>query len=153
MGWVVSVKKKVLASFPHMYQLAHMSQSGDRKDRDDGPPPAPGRLQAAWRALRGEAVVPDQIRAEWAEYQLMFGDLLQRWSSMLARDAKLEKQRRERLEKEIGPLSRPEAVAQPTSKAQLRSIAAQRFGIGPYRHAGPQHQLKLNGKEDHESSH
>ena len=52
-----------------------------------------GRLRAAFQVLRGESLVPEQIRFEWLEYQQIFNDVLQRFSAQLARGAKAEKKR------------------------------------------------------------
>lgn len=88
----------------------------------------PGRLKAAWSVLRGESIVPAQIRAEWAEYQIIFQDLLTRQSALLARQAKMEKRRLERLT--VPP--DPEAIQPParTGKADLRRRAALAKGLG-----------------------
>lgn len=58
---------------------------------------APGRLRAALAVLAGERLVPLQLQAEWAEYQMVFDDLLKRLSAQLARQAKAEKARLDRL--------------------------------------------------------
>ena len=84
-------------------------------------------------------MVPAQIQAEWLEYQLIFSDLLNRQSAMLARAAKEERKRLRRLSE-----SREESSAQDphqhvlplqrsSFKAQLRSAAADRLGLGPLR--------------------
>lgn len=77
--------------------------------------------------------MPDQLRAEWAEYQLIFSDLLNRQSAMLARHAKAEK---ERLSRSLSEAPRPESSQPPRSlsrKAQLRSRAASALGLSPLR--------------------
>lgn len=63
-----------------------------------------------------------QVRAEWAEYQIAFNDLLQKFSALLARQAKAEKARVDR-EAEPEPIAAPV----PHSKAALRSALAQRL--------------------------
>lgn len=69
--------------------------------------------------LRGHALVPEQIVAEWLEYQVIFNGLLERFSALLARQAKAEKKRMEtHLEPEQLPL-------QEDRKRQLRSRVAQ----------------------------
>lgn len=90
----------------------------------------PGRVRAAWRVLRGEAVVPAQIVAEWAEYQSIFNDLLQRFSAQLARQAKAEKDRVKRLSEAVEPQAE---MRYGGSKAALRSRAADRLGLGALR--------------------
>lgn len=68
-----------------------------------------------------------QIRAEWAEYQVAFNDLLTKFSALLARQAKAEKDRQKRLaESSPGPPGNGSAPV-PTSKAQLRSALAHRL--------------------------
>jgi hypothetical protein len=66
--------------------------------------------------------------AEWAEYQLIFNDILTRLSAHLARQAKVDKKR---LDAQVRDA--PETVAAPVSapggKQALRSqYAMQRFG-------------------------
>lgn len=88
----------------------------------------PGRLRAAWMALLGHPVVPDQIRAEWASAQLVFHDLLTQLSASLARQARAEKKRIERLRERAQEASegqpqhrRPPSLA--SRKAELRRFA------------------------------
>lgn len=89
----------------------------------------PGRFRAAWLVLRGQPLVPQQIRAEWLEYQQIFDDVLQRLSAQLARQAKSEKRRLESLFDQQ-PLSRD--VPPPRSKKEeLRSRVAAMRGVGP----------------------
>jgi hypothetical protein len=90
---------------------------------------APGRLKAAWGVLRGDRVVPDQIRAEWAEYQVIFSDLLTRQSALLARQAKEEKRRLDRLASVQAPEASTPAPHQ-GGKASLRRRAALQKGLG-----------------------
>lgn len=88
--------------------------------------------------LLGQRLVPEQIQAEWAEYQLIFSDLLSRQSALLARHAKAEKKRLERLQ-ESHPSS--QAAPQlsllpsglPSRKSELRARAADLRGLGPLR--------------------
>lgn len=84
-----------------------------------------GRLRAAWLVLRGQCVVPQQIVAEWLEYQTIFDDLLSRWSSRLARDAK---QQRDRIAKEMQDTHITE-LPRAGRKAALRSQVAAARGI------------------------
>jgi hypothetical protein len=121
-----------------------MPQNEPRDDQlelqDQVPTPrAPGRLRAAWRVLRGEALVHDQILAEWTEYQLIFGDMLKRFSALLAREAKAEKKRVQRL---VAEKEKPEPPTQlelvpGADKSKLREIARSR-GLGT--------PSKLNGR-------
>jgi len=48
-------------------------------------PRKPGRLSAAWQALRGAPVVPNQIRAEWTAWQFEFESLCDKLSAAAAR--------------------------------------------------------------------
>lgn len=98
----------------------------------------PGRLRSAVQVLLGQRLVPAQIQAEWLEYQLIFGDLLQRQSAMLARAAKEERKRLRRLSEHSVSESPPHVtqldLLPPASrKAALRSQAADRLGLGPFR--------------------
>lgn len=93
----------------------------------------PGRLRAAWLVLMGQRVTPQQIQAEWADYQRTFDDILARWSASLARQAKARKKELEKLQAAAyGDLdgtisgSPTTAAAVQQHKAALRSKAAQR---------------------------
>lgn len=50
--------------------------------------PQIGRLKASWRVLRGEALTPPQVLAQWIEYQIVFDGILDKLSVSLARLAK-----------------------------------------------------------------
>lgn len=104
-------------------------------------PSRPGRLRSAFQVLRGESLVPDQIRVEWLEYQSIFNDLLTRYSASLARQAKAEKKRITALSMALdgpAPELRPPVPPQ-GSKAELRQRAA------VYLHGGSPlaHQLEV----------
>lgn len=88
--------------------------------------PKVGRLRGAWLVLMGQRLTPQQIVAQWVEYQCIFDDLLKRWSAYLARDARQEKKRIERLDVPPEQL----ALNQPRSKAELRSKVAAMRGLG-----------------------
>lgn len=79
-------------------------------------------------------MVQAQIQAEWAEYQLLFNDLLLRFSALLARSAKAEKQRvRKQVEPEAPSGQRQLPLSYPrSSKSQLRSMAAARLGLSRF---------------------
>ena len=85
-----------------------------------------GRLRAAWLVLMGQRVTPQQIMADWAEYQFIFNDLLERWSAKLAREAKAEKKRIARLEPDTVP---PVALPPQNPKAALRRKMASMRGL------------------------
>lgn len=91
------------------------------------PEPRVGRMRAAWYVLCGQRVTPQQIQADWVEYQCIFDDLLKRWSAKLARDAKAEKER-------IKCLDLPTPVAHvpqvSDNKQELRRKVAQMRGFG-----------------------
>jgi len=93
--------------------------------------PRYGRLRAAWLALRGERLVPQQIQAEWLEYQQIFESVLQRLSAQLARQARSEKLRIESLIPE-GPTERVPASPR-AHKQELRSRAAAMRGLRAFR--------------------
>lgn len=108
-------------------------------ERPQSPRP-PGRLRAAWSVLRGQRLVPAQIQAEWLEYQLIFDDLLTRLSVSLARQAKAERKRLRRLVEEApaDPSPPPQqslalSSHQSSPKSALRSLAADRMGLGGLR--------------------
>jgi len=128
------------------------SQPGSQaRDQDRPAGRRSSRWSAAWSVLRGERLTPPQIEAEWAEYQLVFGELLQRLSAMLARQAKYEKQRARRLaegaalasaEPPAAEVARPQRGT-PEFKAALRRRA---FGMSPAgRTPPPQPATSSNG--------
>lgn len=97
-----------------------------------------GRLRRAWEALRGRNIYPSdivRIQAEWVEYKLLFQDLLERQSAMLARQAKAEKARVARLQEDA-----PDRLTPPhtSAKAAVRAQAAAMRGLAAY-----QRQLEL----------
>jgi len=99
------------------------------------PPQSPSRFQAAWSVLRGESLVPSQIQAEWFEYQQIFGDLLQRLSAQLARQAKSERKRIRRLVESSDPAeaqvpSQRELPLGSSRKSELRRRFASQFPTG-----------------------
>lgn len=99
----------------------------DQSDPRETPSNAePGRFRAAMSVLRGERLVPLQIHAEWIEYQQIFDDILTRWSASLARDAKSEKKRVDRLSGDLEHIPPPRDIA--TVKAALRTQAASMHG-------------------------
>jgi hypothetical protein len=101
----------------------------DQSDPRETPPNAePGRFRAAMSVLRGERLVPLQIHAEWIEYQQIFDDILTRWSASLARDAKSEKKRVDRLSE--GFEDQPHPTNPASIKAALRTQAATMHRVG-----------------------
>lgn len=87
-----------------------------------------GRIRAAWLVLLGQRVTPQQIVADWIEYQQIFNDLLDRWSAKLARDAKAEKERIKRLDQAV---QQQQHIPQspPDTKAELRKRVASLRGF------------------------
>lgn len=83
-----------------------------------------------WSWLLNRPVEPEppsliQLRAEWAEYQVAFNDLIIKFSALLARQVKAEKKRAER---NAEPTETPAAFQAPASgKAALRSQVAYRM--------------------------
>ena len=91
------------------------------------PEPKVGRLRAAWYVLMGQRVTPQQLQADWVEYQFIFNDILERWSATLARDARQEKDRIKRLDGAT-PVALP---PQPSdAKQELRRKVAKMRGFG-----------------------
>lgn len=85
-----------------------------------------GRLRS-WLSRDPEPSVV-QVMAEWAEYQLIFNDILVRLSAQLARQAKLEKSRLARMAEEAPQMMEP-PVPVPTTKQALRTqYAMSRYG-------------------------
>jgi len=69
-----------------------------------------------------------QIRAEWAEYQIAFNDLLTKFSALLARQAKAEKDHQRRLaESNPEPTAEQRPSTARSPKAELRSALAARL--------------------------
>lgn len=60
---------------------------------EDGRRIAPGRIRSALAVLFGRAVTPQQIQREWLEWEITLGSVLDRFSALLARQAKAEKKR------------------------------------------------------------
>lgn len=90
------------------------------------PEPKVGRWRAAWYVLTGQRVTPQQIQADWVEYQCIFNDLLERWSAKLARDAKAEKERIKRLDIPTPEVHVPQVT---DTKQELRRRVANMRGF------------------------
>jgi len=87
-------------------------------------------MRAAWYVLTGQRVTPQQIQADWVEYQMIFNDLLERWSAKLARDAKAEKDRIKRLD--AATHVAPAATVSDTKQELRRRVANMKgFGLMP----------------------
>lgn len=85
----------------------------------------PGRLVSAFRVLFGRSLTAEQLQWEWAEYQQAFNDLLQRYSAQLARAARAEKKRIQRLmEAQDEPHHRAPPSPPADRKAELRRRAS-----------------------------
>lgn len=112
----------------------------------------PGRIRGALMVLRGEALVPDQIRCEWIEYQVTFSGILDRFGALLARQAKAEKRRLDEQLAEPQPPPHPDLVAVGPGedrKADLRRRAAHLHlgtGVGRYGEPRSPHQDELDLK-------
>lgn len=88
------------------------------------------RLRSLFR--RRPPAVPDpsivKVMAEWAEYQIIFNDILGRLSSQFARQAKMEKKRLERIADAV-PVTMPTPPVAISTKAALRTqYAMSRYG-------------------------
>ncbi len=112
----------------------------------------PGRLRGALMVLRGEALVPDQIRCEWIEYQVTFSGILDRFGALLARQAKADKRRLDEQLAEAPPAP-PVPVAAPGEdrKAELRTRAAH-LHLGRHGEFHSPDQLARTGTEEEEPS-
>jgi len=80
-------------------------------------------------ALVGHPVVPDQIRAEWAQAQLVFHDLLTQLSASLARQARAEKKRIERLRERAQEASEGQPLHRRPPDLASRKAALRRFAF------------------------
>lgn len=60
---------------------------------EDGRRIAPGRIRSAIAVLFGRAVTPQQMQQDFIEWELVLGGVLDRFSALLARQAKAEKKR------------------------------------------------------------
>lgn len=85
-----------------------------------------GRIRGAWLVLLGQRVAPQQMQAEWVEYQQIFNDILERWSAKLARDAKAERDRIKRLEPKEKPVAQPATPVANKKQALRQKVAAMR---------------------------
>ena len=59
----------------------------DPQDPPGAPVASPGRLRSAWMVLRGTAVVPDAIRAEWAAYRFELDAILENLHRAISRQS------------------------------------------------------------------
>lgn len=83
-----------------------------------------GRLRAAWDVLMGQRVTPQQIVGQWAEYQMIFNDLLDRWSAKQAREIKQQKERIKLLAEEASEVPAPQLLQPSDTKQELRRRVA-----------------------------
>ena len=78
----------------------------------------------AWRRRPPDPSIAS-VMAQWAEYELIFNDILMRLNAQLARQAKVEKKQLERLTREAGNGTPEHPVAAPMvarmTKAELRA--------------------------------
>ena len=74
---------------PTRQQRTHLVASIDQ----DGRLKPPGRIRSALAVLFGRAITPQQIQQEWLEWEITLGSVLDRFSALLARQAKAEKKR------------------------------------------------------------
>lgn len=90
-------------------------------------PRRPGRFISAFRVLMGRMTTPAQIQADWLEWELVLGGVLDRFGALLARQAKAEKKRVEQQLELQGP---DHMENQPRSgKAELYARANQLRGF------------------------
>jgi len=119
-----------IALFHTFPQTAYMDP--DEKQTNDRKQPS---RRSWWPWARNPTPDPSiaQVMAQWAEYELIFNDILTRLNAQLARQAKMEKKRIERSAQELGQsaLAQPAPVPghPPNSKAALRAqYATGRYG-------------------------
>ena len=105
---------------------------------EDGRRIAPGRIRSALAVLFGRAITPQQLRQDFIEWELVLGGILERFSALLARQAKAEKKR---VEKELTTSEETatdlHARIAPTSwerKAKLYTKAAAVKGLTNFPH-------------------
>ena len=60
---------------------------------EDGRRIAPGRIRSAIAVLFGRSITPQQLQQDFIEWELVLGGILDRFSALLARQAKAEKKR------------------------------------------------------------
>jgi hypothetical protein len=103
----------------------------------DGSRP-PGRFRSAIAVLFGRAVTPQQILQDWLEWEITLGSVLDRFSALLARQAKAEKKRVElelTMNEENSSDPPHNAHMRPnglSSKADLYTRAAAARGLSSY---------------------
>lgn len=98
----------------------------------------------------GRTVTADHLLWEWAEYQQAFTDLLQRYSAMLARQARAEKKRIERLA-QADPSHREPPASPAGRKAALRRQIALFPSSEQTSHLPPPSSLRApNGEASHQ---
>lgn len=142
--------------WPHLalyYFLAERARMPNQKATEKpgvSPVGPPGRVRGALMVLRGEALVPDQIRAEWIEYQVTFSGLLERFGALLARQAKAQKKS---LDEQLTEAPSPVATPIGDHKAQLRTKAARlHLGLGGAHQVVPSPSLPLEVLPPEEAS-
>ena len=116
----------------------------DQSDQERAVERRPGRVRSAWLALMGHPVIPASIRAEWAETQLVIHDMLAQLSTSLARQAKAEKRRIERLREASQAASQsPDVRTPPPMDSGDRKAALRRFAF----HGGERPDFLRNGSQ------
>jgi hypothetical protein len=93
------------------------------------------RLRRIFRRNRSPDPSIASVMAQWAEYELIFNDILMRLNAQLARQAKVEKKQLERLTTDdSAPVAPARSIADMT-KAELRShFGPQRPRLHPENH-------------------
>jgi hypothetical protein len=94
------------------------------------------RLRRIFRRNRAPDPSIASVMAQWAEYELIFNDILMRLNAQLARQAKVEKKQLERLTgDDSGPVVAPARPIADMTKAELRShFGPQRPRLHPENH-------------------
>lgn len=111
---------------------------------DDGRLRAPGRVRSALAVLFGRSITPQQIQQEWLEWEITLGSVLDRFSALLARQAKAEKKRVEleltSSEENSSSLNARMSTKGWNRKADLYSRAAAARGLTKPRNGGVENQ-------------
>lgn len=99
---------------------------------------APGRFRAAWLALMGHPIVPTQIRAEWAAWQLELEAICDKIGAAASRNQTRHKRELDRALAELDEVKAEQAT--PSAPPELG------FGWNPQKRALNRQLLEARGK-------
>ena len=118
-------------------------------DPSEAPAKRPSRLKAAWQVFMGQAIVPDDLRYEWAQMQWQLEGTLEKLNSaagrMAAKHGRELRQKIALLEAELesrGPAPQQAANGQVgldlgDARWAAKAALARRAGVGPPSDSGP----------------